>query len=166
MEYEIVEMKKEQWNQVRNIYMEGIQTGIATFQTAAPSFEDWDKGHLKICRFTAVSDGKVLGWIALSPTSSRPVYRGVVEVSIYIGKDFRGNGIGKALMNKVIKEAEKNGLWSLYSAIIRENKASIELHKKCGFREIGIRERIAKLQNGKWSDTVLMEYRSKVAGID
>lgn len=166
MDYEIINMTKEHWEQVREIYLEGIATGIATFQTEAPSFEEWDKGHLKVCRFIAYGNGQVLGWVTLSPTSSRPVYSGVSEVSIYIKKEFRKNGIGKALMETVIREAEKNGIWSLYSAIIRDNIGSIKLHKKCGFREIGIREKIAKLSNGKWSDTVLMEFRSKVIGIN
>lgn len=166
MKYEIISMTKNHWERVKQIYCEGIETGIATFQTEAPSYEQWDTSHLKFARLIAFNQGKVLGWIALSPTSSRCVYSGVVEVSIYIGKDFRGNGIGKALMKEAIKQGEKNGIWSFYSAIIKENIASIELHKKCGFREIGIREKIAKLGNGKWSDTVLMEFRSKIVGID
>lgn len=166
MNYEIINMTREHWEDVRQIYIEGISTGIATFQREAPSFQEWDKGHLEACRFVAYNKGKVLGWVALSPTSSRCVYSGVAEVSIYIRKEFRGMGIGKALMEKAIKSAESNGIWSLYSAIIKDNIGSIQLHKKCGFREIGIREKIAKLSNGQWSDTVLMEYRSKVVGID
>lgn len=166
MKYEIISMTKNHWEQVKQIYCEGIKTGIATFRTEAPSYEEWDDSHLKFARLVAFNEGKVLGWIALSKTSSRCVYSGVVEVSIYIGKDFRGNGIGKSLMKEAIKQGEENGIWSFYSVIIKENIESIELHKKCGFREIGIREKIAKLSNGKWSDTVLMEFRSKVIGID
>lgn len=165
MGYKILEMKEEYWEQVVSIYGEGIQTGIATFQTELPAYEDWNKGHLKIGRFVACDGEKVLGWIALSPTSSRCVYSGVVEVSIYIGKDSRGMGIGTELMKKEIETTEENNIWSIYSAIIRENTASIHLHEKCGFRKVGIRERIAKLSNGKWSDTVIMERRSKIAGI-
>lgn len=166
MNYEIISMNREHWTQVAEIYGEGIKTGIATLQTEIPSYEDWDKGHLKICRFVAVSDDKVLGWAALSPTSSRPVYSGVVEVSIYIAEDARGLGVGTALMNKIIESSEENNIWTIYSAIVRENKASIALHKKCGYRQVGIREKIAKLSSGKWSDTVIMERRSKIIGID
>lgn len=166
MNFEISNMKKEHWNQVKEIYKEGIETGIATFQTELPSYESWDKGHLSIGRFVALKGEKVLGWIAISPTSSRCVYSGVVEVSIYVGKDSRGLGIGSELMKKLIETTEKNNIWSIYSAIIRENSASINLHKKSGFREVGIREKIAKLSNGKWSDTVIMERRSKIVGID
>lgn len=166
MNFEISNMKKEHWNQVKEIYKEGIETGIATFQTELPSYESWDKGHLSIGRFVALKGEKVLGWIAISPTSSRCVYSGVVEVSIYVSKDSRGLGIGSELMKKLIETTEKNNIWSIYSAIIRENSASINLHKKSGFREVGIREKIAKLSNGKWSDTVIMERRSKIVGID
>ena len=165
MEYKIINMQKEHWEQVKQIYWEGIETGIATFQTEIPSYEQWDNSHLKFGRFVACNEENVLGWVALSSTSSRCVYSGVVEISLYIGKDFRGNGIGKALMKEAIKQGEEKGIWSFYSAIIEENIASIELHKKCGFREIGTREKIAKLSNGKWSDTVLMEFRSKTVGI-
>lgn len=162
MDYKIEEMKPSDWDQVKNIYLEGIRTGIATFQTEAPSWESWDKGHLSICRLVARSGDSVLGWVALSPTSSRNCYAGVVEVSIYIGEKYKGQGIGTALLTNVIKQSEENGIWSLYCAIIRENIASITLHKKCGFKEIGIREKIAKMDNGVWHDTVLMERRSKI----
>lgn len=162
MEYKILNMQKEHWEQVKQIYCEGIETGIATFQTEIPSYEQWDNSHLKFGRFVACNEEKVLWWVALSPTSSKCVYSGVVEISIYIGKDFRGNGIGKSLMKEAIKQGEEKGIWSFYSEIIEENI----VHKKCGFREIGIREKIEKLSNGKWSDTVLMEFRSKTVGID
>ena len=166
MDYDIKEMKPENWKDAAEIYMEGIKTGKATFQSEIPSFEDWDKSHLKVCRLVACDGKNILGWAALSPTSSRCVYRGVAEVSIYIGEKYRGKGVGKNLMNTLIKLSEQNGIWSLYSAIIRENNSSIALHKSCGFREIGIREKIAKMPDGVWHDTVLMERRSKVAGID
>ena len=166
MEYKIINMQKEHWEQVKQIYWEGIETGIATFQTEIPSYEQWDNSHLKFGRFVACNEEKVLGWVALSSTSSRCVYSGVVEVSIYIEKDSRHNGIGNKLMNKIIDYAEKNNIWTLYSLIIIKNTASITLHKKCGFREVGTREKIAKLSNGEWCDTVIMEYRSKKVGID
>lgn len=166
MKYTIEEMQPSDWEQVKNIYLEGIQTGTATFQAGAPSWEDWNKGHLGVCRFVARSEKGVLGWVALSPTSGRDCYRGVVEVSIYIGTNFQGQGIGTELLRRVVSCSEENGIWSLYCAIIRENAASIETHKKCGFREIGIKEKVAKMSNGVWHDVVLMERRSKTVGID
>jgi phosphinothricin acetyltransferase len=166
MEYYIDSMKSSDWEQVKTIYLEGIKTGIATFQTEAPAWENWDKGHLNVCRLVARSGNNILGWAALSPTSSRDCYRGVVEVSLYIGKKYQGQGIGKDILTNLVKQSEQNGFWSLYSAIIKENNASIAIHKKCGFREIGLKEKVAKMNNGVWHDVVLMERRSKIAGID
>lgn len=166
MNYTIEEMKESDWDEVSKIYLEGVNTGIATFQNSIPTFEDWNNGHVKSCRLVAKSDGKVLGFIALSPTSSRPVYSGVAEVSIYIGANYRGLGLGQALMINLIKLSEENNFWTLQSGIIRENVSSIELHKKCGFREIGIREKVAQMDNGVWHDTVLMERRSNLVGIN
>ncbi|WP_160684059.1 GNAT family N-acetyltransferase [Clostridium sp. C2-6-12] len=165
MNYKIEEMKDSDWEEVSKIYLEGINTGIATFQNSIPSFEDWNAGHIKSCRLVAKSEGKILGFAVLSPTSSRCVYGGVAEVSIYIGEKYRGLGVGKALMISLIELSEENNFWTLQSGIIRENTASIELQKKCGFREIGIREKVAKMDNGIWHDTVLMERRSKTVGI-
>ncbi|WP_459481233.1 N-acetyltransferase family protein [Clostridium saccharoperbutylacetonicum] len=166
MNYTIEEMKNSDWDEVSQIYLEGINTGIATFQNSVPTFEAWDNGHIESCRLVAKSDGKVLGFITLSATSSRCVYSGVAEVSIYVGENYRGLGIGHALMIDMIKLSEENNFWTLQSGIIKENVASIELHKSCGFREIGIREKIAKMDNGIWHDTLLMERRSKLVGID
>lgn len=166
MEYKIEEMKSSDWEHVKNIYLEGINTGIATFQTEAPTWENWDKVHLQICRLVARSANGILGWIALSPTSGRDCYKGVVEVSVYVSEKNKGQGVGTTLLSNVIKQSEENGIWSLYCAIIRENNRSLTLHKKCGFREIGIREKIAKMSNGVWHDVVLMERRSKMAGIN
>lgn len=166
MEYRVEEMVPSDWNQVANIYLEGIKTGIATFQTAVPTFENWDKGHISSCRLVARFGDNILGWAVLSPTSSRCVYAGVAEVSLYIGEKYKGQGIGKALLTNLIKVSEENGFWTLQSGIIRENLASIALHKKCGFREIGIREKVGKMNNEKWLDVVLMERRSKTVGID
>lgn len=165
MEYSIDVMKSCDWEQVKNIYLEGIKTGIATFQTEAPTWENWDKGHLNTCRLVARSTNCILGWAALSPTSSRDCYMGVVEVSIYVGEKYKGQGIGTALLTNLIKQSEESGVWTLYCAIIRENTASIAMHKKCGFREIGIREKVAKTGNGVWHDVVLMERRSKIVGV-
>lgn len=166
MNYTIEEMKKSDWEEVAKIYFEGINTGIATFQNSIPTFEEWDNGHVVSCRLVARSEEKVLGFAALSPTSSRAVYSGVAEVSIYIGENYRGLGIGQSLLLNLIRLSEENNFWTLQSGIIRENAASIELHKKCGFREIGIREKVAKMDNGVWHDTVLMERRSKIVGIN
>jgi phosphinothricin acetyltransferase len=165
MEYTIEEMKKSDWEQVSEIYRKGIDTGLATFQSEVPSWEDWDKGHIEACRFVARSGSVILGWAALSSTSSRAVYSGVVEVSIYIDEKYKGLGVGTKLMNNLIEKSEENGFWTLYSAIIRENAASIALHKKCGFREIGKREKVAKMSNGIRHDVVLLERRSRVVGV-
>lgn len=164
MEYRIDEMKASDWPQAADIYMEGIRTKIATFQSEAPGWEDWDKGHCKTCRLTVRSGDMILGWAALSPVSGRCVYSGVAEVSIYIGKQFQGQKVGTALLEELIRRSEENGYWTLQSGIIRENSASLNLHKKCGFREIGYRERLGKMDNGKWHDVVLVERRSKVVG--
>lgn len=155
-------MLPEHWEVVRMIYEKGIATGNATFQTSAPStWELWDKGHLQHCRFVAISSDRVVGWVALSPTSTRECYKGVCELSIYVDTDYCGKGIGQLLMSVLIESSEANGIWSLYSSTFPENGASIALQKKFGFREIGYRERIAQL-NGIWRNTVLLERRSKV----
>lgn len=165
MEYTIERMQASDWEQVKKIYLEGIESGIATFQTEAPTWENWNKGHLDICRLVARSSEDLLGWVALSPTSSRECYKGVVEVSIYVGERYKGQGIGSSLLTNLISQSEDQEIWTLYCAIIRENVASIMMHKKCGFREIGIREKVAKMSNGVWHDVVLMERRSKLVGI-
>ena len=162
---EIQAMQPEHWEAIKDIYEKGIATGHATFQTSAPSsWNLWDKGHLPHSRFVAITQNKIVGWIALSPTSSRECYKGVCELSIYVDPEFGGKGIGNLLMQTLISSSEENGVWSLYSSTFPENKASIALQKKFGFREIGFRERIAQ-QNGVWRNTVLMERRSSVVGI-
>lgn len=166
MDYKIDEMVSSDWKQVSKIYLEGIKTGKATFQTEVPNYEEWNNGHIKLCRVVARLGNNILGWGALSPTSSRCVYKGVAEVSIYIGENHRGKGIGKNILKSLIGLSEGNGFWTLQSGIIRENISSIKLHEKCGFREIGIREKVAKMKNGKWHDVVFMERRSTVIGID
>lgn len=162
MEYMIKTMQQADWEQVKNIYLEGIRTGIATFQTECPDWDDWNQNHIDSCRLVARSGSTVLGWAALSPTSSRKCYAGVAEVSIYVSEKYKGKGVGTALLQDIVKLSEEKGFWTLQSAIIRENAASIALHKKCGFRELGIREKVAKMENGKWHDVVLMERRSKI----
>jgi phosphinothricin acetyltransferase len=161
---EIRPMTKKDWPAVSRIYAEGIATGFATFETSIPSYEDWDKAHLKSCRVVAVKGDDILGWAALSPVSNRCVYGGVGEVSVYIAEKNRGLGIGKLLMDTLIDLSEKEGLWTLQSGIFPENEGSIRLHEKVGFRRIGQRERIGQL-NGIWKDNLLFERRSPVVGV-
>ncbi|MGJ7921674.1 N-acetyltransferase family protein [Neobacillus sp. LXY-4] len=161
---QIDNMLQEDWEQVRNIYQEGIATGNATFQKEAPSWEDWNNSHLSECRLVARSEGKVLGWAALSPVSSRCVYAGVAEVSIYVSQSWNGKGIGSKLLESLIQISEKSGYWTLQSGIFPENVSSLKLHLKYGFREVGRRERIGKM-DGVWRDTILLERRSKVVGM-
>ena len=156
-------MQAEDWPTVRAIYLEGIATGLATFETEAPSWEQWDADHLTVCCLVARVGERVAGWAAVSPTSKRKVYAGVVEESIYMAAAFRGRGIGKALLTALAAESERQGIWSLQAGIIRENAASISLHRACGFREIGYQERKGCL-NGVWRDVALMERRSRSVG--
>lgn len=165
MELIIREMLEEDWEAVASIYKEGIDTKRATFQAEVPTYEAWDKSHLKACRLVAVENGAVVGWVALTPYSSRCVYCGVAEVSVYIKEDCRGKKVGEKLLRELIEESEKEGIWTLQSGIIEINKASIALHSKVGFRMVGIREKIAQDHNGVWQNTVLMERRSAVVGV-
>jgi len=151
------------WEQVSNIYLEGINTGNATFQKEVPSWEDWDDAHLKDCRIVAVIDGQIVGWAALSPISRRCIYAGVTEVSVYVSMKYNRKGIGSALMKSLIEQSEEHGIWTLQSGVFPENLSSIHLHKKYGFREVGIRERIGRL-DGTWRDVVLLERRSDRVG--
>jgi len=148
------------WDQVRSIYLEGVREGNSTFETEAPSWEAWDEAHLARPRLVMRAADQVLGWAALSPVSKRRVYSGVAEVTIYVTQAARGKGIGRALLEALIEASERAGMWTLQASIFPENVASIELHLKCGFREVGKRERIAML-NGVWRDTILFERRSK-----
>jgi L-amino acid N-acyltransferase YncA len=165
MDYKIEEMLPADWEQAAYIYKEGINTGKATFQNEIPAWEEWNKGHINCCRLVARLVDRVIGWAALSPTSSRCVYRGVAEVSIYVDLKYARQGVGTSLLEHLIKLSEENGFWTLQSGIIKENTASIELHRKCGFRVIGIREKVGRIDNGIWHDVVLMERRSKVVGV-
>ena len=158
-------MEKSDWPVVSDIYSQGIATGYATFETEVPSYEEWNKNHLSSCRLIAERAGEVAGWAALSPVSGRCVYGGVAEVSVYVGTEFHGLGIGKLLMNHLILESEKAGLWTLQSGIFPENTGSIKLHEKVGFRKIGFREKVAK-HHGEWKDNLIFERRSKVIGQD
>lgn len=149
---------------VLHIYEEGISTGNATFQTAAPSWEDWDKSHLTTCRMVVIEDDEVIGWAALTPVSDRCVYAGVAEVSVYVALSANGKGVGKALLQKLVEVSEENGIWTLQAGIFPENAGSIKIHKANGFREVGRREKIGKMGN-LWRDTLLLERRSTKAGM-
>jgi len=153
------------WIQVRAIYLEGIATGDATFETDAPDLETWDRNHLSFGRLVARDGDSVAGWAALSPVSNRCVYGGVAEISVYVAAAARGQGVGRLLLESLIAEAERNGIWMLQAGIFPENASSIALHQNCGFREVGRRERLGKLK-GVWRDVVLLERRSREVGID
>ncbi|MEE1961921.1 N-acetyltransferase family protein [Allomuricauda taeanensis] len=158
-------MTPSDWEQVSNIYSEGIATGFATFETSAPDYGQWDSSHTEHSRLVAEDNGILLGWAALSPVSNRCVYGGVGEVSIYISTQSRGKGIGQLLMERLIEESEKAGFWTLQSGVFPENTGSIKLHEKMGFRYIGKRERIGKI-HGAWKDNLLFERRSSTVGMD
>jgi L-amino acid N-acyltransferase YncA len=164
VDYVIDQMNPGDWEQVRSIIREGIATGYTTFETDAPSWQKWDAGHLQIARLVARKGDKVLGWAALTPVSNRDVYRGVAELSVFVKEESRGHGIGRALLEALIDQSERNAIWTLQAAIFPENTASVKLHLRCGFREVGRRERIGKL-NGSWRDTLLFERRSKTVGV-
>lgn len=148
------------WDQVKLIYEKGISTGNATFQTSAPSWEEWDGSHLSSCRIVAEEDCQILGWAALTPVSSRCVYAGVAEVSVYVDPEQSGKGIGLTLLKQLIALSEAEGIWTLQAGIFPENLGSLRIHEKAGFRKLGTREKIGN-QNGIWRDTVLLERRSK-----
>lgn len=155
-------MQPGDWPRIREIYLEGIATGHATFEVDAPSWERWEVAHLPFARLVA-RRGEIVGWAALSPVSQRCVYGGVAEVSVYVSSASRGAGVGGALLQALIDESERNNIWTLQAGIFPENSASIALHLACGFRVVGRRERIGKL-NGIWRDTILLERRSKTIG--
>ena len=153
------------WPAVREIYADGIATGQATFETEPSSWEHWDATHLPFARLIARAEGKVIGWAALSPVSQRKVYAGVAEVSIYVAANSRGRGVGRALLEHILHDAEQHGIWTLQAVVFPENIATLALHKRCGFREVGRRERISKL-NEEWRDTILLECRSRTIGTE
>jgi L-amino acid N-acyltransferase YncA len=165
MEFVLDALCAADWEQVRAIYLEGIATGQATFQTTAPEWAEWDAGHLPACRLVARAGEQVRGWAALSPVSKRACYAGVAEVSVYIAAAARGQGVGSALLAALVEASERQGLWMLVASIFPENVASVRLHLQHGFREVGRRERIAQL-HGIWRDTVVFERRSRIVGID
>jgi phosphinothricin acetyltransferase len=165
MNIEIRGMLEADWPGVAEIYREGIATGRATFETDLPSWDVWDQAHLPHSRLVAAEGGRVLGWAALSPVSRRAVYAGVAEVSIYVAGASQGRGLGRALLEALIEASEQAGIWTLQAGIFAINTASIALHRRLGFRQVGIRERIGQLQ-GVWHDVALMERRSRSVGRD
>lgn len=156
-------LNETDWPAVREIYLAGIATGQATFETEAPNWERWNETHLPAPRLAAADEETILGWAALSRVSNRQVYAGVAEVSVYVAPEARGQGVGKMLLESLVKESEMNGIWTLQASIFPENSASIAIHRACGFREVGRRERIGQLKNA-WRDTILFERRGEVAG--
>ena len=161
----IIPLKAEHWPEVRRIYLEGIATRQATFEQMAPSWEEWDASHHTFGRVVAAEEGRIHGWAALAPVSRRAVYSGVAEISVYISADARGRGLGRRLLEHVIAESEINGIWTLQAGIFPENIASLTAHQRCGFREVGYRERIGKMDD-TWRNTLLLERRSQIVGSD
>ena len=163
MNYQIEPLQPEDWPQVRSIYAESIKTGIATFDTKPPNWKDWDSSRLPSCRFVAWDGKYIYGWVSLSPASSTLGNVGVAEVSVHVGKAGQRQGIGTALLKALFAASENEKYWTLTAEIISENRASLALHKKCGFREIGYREKLGHRQ-GVWHDVILLEKRSKKTG--
>jgi L-amino acid N-acyltransferase YncA len=162
---EISPFDASNWDAARAIYLQGIATGNATFQTEATTWEAWNAGHLSSPRLVARDEDRILGWAALSRVSARPVYAGVTEVSIYIAEDARGEGVGSALLAALVAASEAAGIWTLQAGIFPENEASLALHQKFGFRIVGRRERMGQLR-GVWRDVLLLERRSQTVGVD
>ena len=158
-------MTEADWPAVRRIYEEGIASGNATLETDAPEWPDWDRTHLAVGRLVARLDGEVVGWTALTPVSGRCVYGGVAELSVYVAESARRRGVGRALLERLVAEAEAAGLWTLQASILAENEASLRLHERVGFRVVGVRERLGRDAGGRWRDIVLVERRSRIVGV-
>lgn len=158
---DVRDLRPGDWPEVSRIFGEGIATGNATFETEVPSWEEWNAAHLAEHRFVAERDGRVVGWIALVPVSSRECYSGVAEVSAYVGEEARGEGVGGELLAALIESSERGGIWTLQTGVFPENEASVRLLRRFGFRAVGTQERIGEL-HGVWRDVVLLERRSEV----
>jgi len=165
MEITFKAMTANDWESVAEIYKQGIETGNATFQQEIPTWNDWDNGHIKSCRIIACIENEIVGWAALSSVSTRKVYAGIAEVSVYVSNKYQGCGIGYKLLARTITESENENFWTLQAGIFPENYASLHIHKKLNFREIGYRERIGKM-DGIWRNTVLLERRSEIVGFE
>jgi L-amino acid N-acyltransferase YncA len=155
------DLTEDDWTAVADIYWDGLRDGLATFETEVPSWEEWDAAHFSEHRLVAELLGEVVGWAALSPASKRRCYAGVAENSVYVARDTRGRGVGRSLLEALIAGAEAAGMWTIQTSIFPENRASLALHERCGFRVVGRRERVAK-RDGIWRDTVFLERRSEV----
>jgi L-amino acid N-acyltransferase YncA len=164
LDFDIRSMRSDDWPAIRNIYSEGVATGNATFETETPTWAKWDQSHLPDCRPVASDRERVLGWAALSPVSGRRVYSGVAEVSVYVAAEARGRGVGKMLLQSLVEQSEGCGIWTLQAGIFPENFPSIGLHKSCGFREVGLRQKLGQ-RGGVWRDVLLLERRSLSVGI-
>jgi L-amino acid N-acyltransferase YncA len=154
-------MRAEDWADVAVIYRQGLETGDASFELQVPAYEEWDREHLAAPRLVVRAGGRVLGWAALSPVSGRCVYGGVAEDSVYVDPMATGRGVGKALLTELVTQAEHAGIWTIQAGIFPENRVSIALHQRCGFRVVGVRERLGQ-HHGRWRDVVLLERRSEV----
>lgn len=156
-------MQPQDWPRVAEIFTQSLEIGTITFLTHCPTYEEWDAAHLPDCRFVAEIDGNVVGWVAIAPSyPQKPAYWGSVELSIYVDKNYHRLGVARALLGKLEQEAPAFGFWSLYAVVIATNQPSLSLHKTCGFREIGFRERVAQDAFGHWQDVVLFEKRLNV----
>jgi L-amino acid N-acyltransferase YncA len=156
---ELRELRPDDWPEVAAIYWDGIRSGLASFETSVPSWEEWDAGHLPAPRLVAVVLDEIVGWAALAPVSSRRCYRGVAENSVYVAREWRGRGVGRLLLDALVRRAERGGIWTIQTSVFPENRASLALHLRAGFRIVGARERIAK-RDGLWRDTLFLERRS------
>jgi L-amino acid N-acyltransferase YncA len=157
---EVRELRPDDWPAVARIYWNGIRTGLASFETEVPSWEAWDAAHLERHRLVATVLDEVVGWAALAPVSTRHSYRGVAENSVYVAADHQGRGVGRLLLEALVRHAERAGIWTIQTSVFPENRASISLHLRCGFRIVGVRERIAR-RDGIWRDTLFLERRSE-----
>ncbi len=159
MELEFRAIQESDWGPVRRIYQEGLATGQASFETEAPNWRRWDAAHRPDCRIAALTHGVMVAWAALTAFSSRAVYSGVAEASVYVGGSARGRGVGSKLLAELIRQSEAAGYWTLLAKIFPENKASLALVEKHGFRQVGVLERIGR-HGGRWRDVVLVERRA------
>jgi L-amino acid N-acyltransferase YncA len=151
-------LAKDDWSAVADIYWDGMRDGLATFETELPTWDEWDAAHFPGHRIVASSLDEIVGWAALAPVSKRRCYSGVAENTVYVAREARGHGVGRALLEELIRGARREGIWTIQTSIFPENRASLALHERCGFRVVGTRERVAK-RDGIWRDTVFLERR-------
>ncbi len=163
MPLELSRLMPSDWEDVRRIYLEGIATGHATLETEPPSWDLWDRAHRMDCRIVAREAGRMAGWAALSRVSERCAYGGVAEVSVYVASEARGKGVGRRLLEELVRASEEAGVWTLQAGIFPENAASLSIHQHCGFRVVGVREKLGNLR-GTWRDVALLERRSRRVG--